>query len=327
MKRIVVTGATGFVGTTLAPMAVRAGQQVLALSSNGDRALHWHRSLPADVREGVRVRLRTDSWSRDPWALGAHALIHLAARVHVMEKAAARQDDVFRAINEGGTRDAFTGASQAGILRFVLVSSVKVQGESSPHGGFNESLPLHPSDAYARSKVQAERAVHTMSAEHGLPFVIVRPPLVYGSGVGGNMAKLVSWIARNRPVPVGGDQTRRSLIGVRNLGDVLLRCAIDPRAEGHTFLVADGEPVTLPELVRAIGAAMDRRGTSIALPEIMQRMLYAVPAARVRMERLSSPLVIDDRFVRRTLEWTPPFTLSEEVRLMVRTGHQSGITA
>lgn len=324
MKTVVVTGATGFVGTALTRMAVRAGLRVLALSSCGERATTWHDTLPSDVRSGVRMRLRTEPWSTDHWARGASALIHLAARVHVMEETATDPDAAFQEINVHGTRNAFAGSAEAGIRRFVFVSSVKVQGEVSPAGGFGEDLALRPSDAYARSKMLGEHAVRAMSVDHHIPFVIVRPPLVYGAGAGGNMAKLVSWISRDRPVPVGAAQGRRSLIGVRNLADVLLRCAVDPRAEGRTFLVADGEPVTVPELVRTIGDAMDRHGTSFMLPTLLQRLLALVPTARARLERLSAPLVVNDQLVRRTLDWVPPYTMREELREMMMPMQQRG---
>lgn len=321
--RVVITGATGFVGTALVRACVIAGHHVLAVGSSGERSASWHANLDDNLRDAVRTRLRTDDWPRDPWARSAEALIHLAARVHVMDETAADPDAAFHVANVDGTREAFTSAVRAGICRVVYVSSVKVQGERSPEGGFTEALSLHPSDAYARSKVHAEQVVRSLSAEQHLPFVIVRPPLVYGPGVGGNVATLMSWIARGRPVPVGARDVRRSMIGVRNLADVLLRSATDARAEGRTFLVSDGYPVTVPELVRAMGDAMDRRATTMLIPAFVQTLLARVPSVRTRLERLSAPLIIDDSLVRRTLDWTPPYRLDDELRVMVRAQRRS----
>lgn len=326
-RRLVITGATGFVGTALVRTCVAAGHEVLALSGSVERAAAWHAALGAELRAAVRTIVRADDWYDHPSVRGAEALIHLAARVHVMKETALDADAAFHHANVDGTREVFAGATRAGIRRFVFVSSVKVQGEHSPNEGLTESLPVCPSDAYARSKVQAEHVVRTLSAELGLPAVIVRPPLVYGVGVGGNVEKLVAWIARGLPVPIGAPDVRRSMIGVRNLADVLLRCALDARAEGHTFLVADGDPVTIPDLVRAIGGALDRRASSVALPTTVRAALARVPALRVRLQRLSSSLVIDDRFVRRTLDWTPPYGLDEELRHMVRAAANRGIDA
>jgi len=244
---------------------------------------------------------------------GVHAVVHLAARVHVMRDVAADPLAQYRAVNVDGTLNLARQAAAAGVRRFVFISSIKVNGEERA-AAYTEADTPAPEDAYALSKWEAEQGLRQIAAQTGLEVVILRPPLVYGPGVGANFLALMHAVARGIPLPLGAIDNRRSLIFVGNLADAILCCLEHPAAAGKTFLISDGEDVSTPALVRRMAAALGRPARLVALPIPVLRAAAALVGKSALAIRLLDSLTIDGTAIRHTLGWSPPFTLDEGLR-------------
>ena len=170
-------------------------------------------------------------------------------------------------------------------------------------------------DAYADSKRQAEDALMAFASESGLELVIVRPPLVYGPGVGGNFRTLIGIVRRGLPLPLGLITNRRSLVGTDNLADALVLCASHPEAAGGTFAVSDGPPVSTPDLLRRLAAALDRPVPRLfPVPPLLLRGAGSLSGRRRMVEKVIGSLVVDDGPLRNRLGWRPILSLDEGLR-------------
>lgn len=295
-----ITGASGFVGqATLdaAPPEVSV------------HAVVRHRAEPSEARS-VRIRdLVTADWK--PLLEDVEAVIHLAARVHVMRDDAADPLAEFRRVNVEGTRRLAEAAAEAGVRRFVFVSTVKVHGEMTRGEPFRPDSQLRPADPYATSKAEAEEVVRGIEARTGLGVTIVRAPLVYGPGVRANFLGLMRMVDRGIPLPFGRVENRRSLVYVGNLADLLIRCATADEAVGATFLVSDGESLSTPELVRSIGRSLGRPARLLPVPSSFLRVAGRVTGQTDRVDRLLGSLEVDDSALRDGLGWRPPVSFEE----------------
>ncbi len=305
--RLVVTGANGFVGTALGRAAAEAGHVVV-------RAVRRACTNEAEERAVGDIDGRTD-WQ--DVLHGAGAVVHLAARVHVMRENVSDPMAAYRATNVDGTRRLAEAAVEAGVRRLVFVSTVKVLGEATTGRPFGPGDPPAPADPYARSKVEAEEVVREVAERSGLEAVIVRPPLVHGPGVGGNLRRLMRLIRMGVPLPLGGVQNHRSLIGVHNLTMLLLHAAIVPQAGGRTLLVADEPPLSTPALIRLMAERMGRPARLWSAPVGSLRGFGRLIGQAAVVGRLVDSLVVDDRQTRELLGWSPPLTLEEGVGAMV----------
>jgi nucleoside-diphosphate-sugar epimerase len=304
--RILLTGASGFVGRATLRTAFAAGHEVRTVVRQG--------AAPAPPAQVVRI---SDLPSYTGWrdALdGVDAVVHLAARVHVMRDRAADSLAAFRAVNVEGTRGLASAAAEAGVGRFVFVSSVKVHGEASHDTPLRADSPVAPVDAYGRSKAEAEDALREMESRSGLGVVVVRPPLVYGPGVGANFLTLLKAVSRGWPLPLGRVDNRRSLIYVDNLADLLLLAAVHPDAAGRALLAADGPAVSTPELIRRMGRALDRPVKMPAVSESWLRLAGRVSGRSAAVERLLGSLEVDDSPTRDLLDWRETVTADEGLR-------------
>ncbi|MCW5623670.1 MAG: NAD-dependent epimerase/dehydratase family protein [Burkholderiales bacterium] len=302
--RLLVTGAGGFVGRALCAQASRAGFVVRAASREDPNVL----ALACECVQIDRIDARTD-WTAS--LQDVDVVVHLAARVHVLADAAADPLHEYRQVNVDGTLALARQAATAGVKRFVFVSTAKVHGERTLDVPFGESDGPAPADPYSVSKVEAEQALATMAAETGLQVVVVRPPLVYGPGVKANFLALFDRVVRGGPLPLGAIRNSRSVVFVGNLVDALLVCCTHPLAPGRTFLVADGPPVSTPDLVRRVGRALDTPVSLWPIPPLLLRGIAALAGRSAMASRLLDDLVIDDRLIRDRLGWKPPFTMDE----------------
>lgn len=315
--RILVTGATGFVGRVLCERLLESGHDVVAAVRCQSP------SLPKDALQVMVGEIGPEThWER---ALrGVDAVVHLAARVHVMADSARDPFAEFRRVNVAGSESLALAAAQAGVRRVVYVSSVKVHGEETFSNSYSESDSADPQDAYGQSKWEAEQALNRVAGNADLEVVILRPPLVYGPGVGANFQRLIKSVALGMPLPLGCVRNRRSLVYLGNLTSALEACLTHPAAAGKTYLVSDGEDVSTVELIRRIASAMGRTAYLLPVPVPMLRMLGSLLGRSQDIDRLLGSLVVDSSKIRRELGWSPPFNMSEGLRQTIDSYSMNG---
>jgi UDP-N-acetyl-alpha-D-quinovosamine dehydrogenase len=291
---VLVTGATGFVGTALCAALAAAGYPVR-------RALRTSESATArDVVVG-EIDERTD-WTRALESVGV--VVHLAARTHVLEKATEPLSE-YRRLNVRGTKKLVEAAADK-VRRFVFLSSVKVNGEVTTGKPFQETDAPQPQDTYGITKLEAEELLTAAAQRTGLDLVILRPPLVYGPGVKGNLLRLLRLIAGGAPLPFKSIDNRRSLIGVANLADAIVACVRSPQAAGRTYLLSDAEDLSTPTLVRMLAAPMHVKPRLFRFPVGLLEGAGALMGKTGEITRLTRSLEIDSSRIRTELAWVPP---------------------
>lgn len=310
-ERILVTGASGFVGSALCKRLAAEGLQVR-------RAL---RKLPTLDVAADAVATGDLSANQD-WALaltGVACVVHAAARVHVMNDTESDPLAAFRAANVTGTLNLARQAVAAGVTRFVFISSIKVNGErTAPGRPFRASDEPGPLDPYGISKMEAEQGLRKVAADTGMELVIVRPPLVYGPGVRANFRQMLTAVRRGLPLPLASIDNRRSMVGLDNLVDLLLTCIRHPAAPGHVFLAGDGDDVSSPELLRRVGTALGRPARLVPMPPALLRLLATVAGRKDMAQRLCESLEVDISDTCQVLEWTPPRSMAYELEATAR---------
>jgi nucleoside-diphosphate-sugar epimerase len=242
-------------------------------------------------------------------------VVHLAARVHVMHDNAADPLTAFRTVNMDGTLNLARQAAAAGVKRFVFISSVKVNGESTPLGlAFTEADAPNPQDAYGQSKHEAEQSLRQLSADTGMEVVIIRPPLVYGPGVKANFASLMRAVQRGWPLPLGAVHNQRSLVALDNLVDFIVTCITHPQAPNQTFLVSDGQDLSTTELVLGMAQAAGVPARLLPVPVWALQAGASLLGRGDAVQRLCGNLQVDIFKASSLLGWTPPVSLKEGLR-------------
>ncbi|HET9405083.1 MAG TPA: SDR family oxidoreductase [Burkholderiales bacterium] len=297
---VLITGADGFVGRMLCEALAAAGRRV-------KRAL---RAVQPGLPDAVAVG---DIGGETDWRAAleaASAVVHLAARTHVLRETAADPLAEYRRVNVDGTRRLAQQAVRCGVRRLVFVSSIKVNGEATGRP-FTENDAPRPGDAYGISKWEAEQALARVAAETGLEVVVLRPSLVYGPGVKGNFLRLMNLVARRVPLPLASIANRRSLVYAGNLVDAVLKAIDAPGAAGRTYLISDGEDVSTPDLVRALAQALGVAPRLLPCPPAALMIGATLAGRRAELARLAGSLQVDAAAARRDLGWRPRFTLSQ----------------
>ncbi|WP_080940960.1 UDP-glucose 4-epimerase family protein [Stutzerimonas stutzeri] len=325
---VLVTGANGFVGRAL----------VLRLAElEGYQPIAAVRSLPttelilskgACIGKAVRyVELGDVANGAFDHCIfnGVDTLVHCAARVHVMNEPAMDPLASFRAVNVGGTLALAKQAASEGVKRFIFISTIKVNGEATVLGEpFQaDDLPA-PEDAYGLSKLEAEQGLKLLAAETGMAVVIIRPPLVYGRGVRGNFGSMIKLVEKEIPLPFGAIHNKRSLVGIDNLVDLIVRCIDHPAAANQVFLAGDGQDLSSPELVRSLAMAMGKRTRLISLPTGVLKFGATLLGKRALADRLLGSLQVDITKTRELLEWQPRHSVEEGLRRCFVTSSQGG---
>ena len=307
---ILVTGASGLVGSRVCQCLACDGVRVRGVVRSSvlegascqhevvgpiDRATDWHHAL-----------------------LNVESVVHCAARVHVMKDASTDPVAAFRTVNVDGTLNLARQAAAAGVRRFVFISSVKVNGESTPPGiAFTETDSPTPQDAYGQSKLEAEQGLRQIATDTGMEVVIIRPPLVYGPGVKANFAALMHAVQRGWPMPLGAVHNQRSLVALDNLVDFIVTCLTHPKAANQTFLVSDGQDQSTAELVRGLAQAAGVAARLIPVP------VWALLAGATlfgkgdAMQRLCGNLQVDIAKSRTLLGWAPPISVAQGLHRVV----------
>jgi UDP-glucose 4-epimerase len=306
MSRILVTGASGFVGQALSSTLVKAGHETIGLVRRSGACVQGaHEWLVAgDAFEAIEQ----GAWPGGP---RIDCVVHLAARVHVMHDTASDPLAAFRAANVEATMRVARAAHAQGVRRMVFVSSVKAAAETDRGRPLRESDPAQPQDAYGQSKREAEQALAAFGRDTGLEIVIVRPPLVYGPGVRANFLQLMRAVARGLPLPLALVQARRSVVFVDNLADALMHCAVDTAAAGQLFYVADAEAPTVAELARTIGKHLHKPARLLPIPTAWLQLAGRATGRSPQVERLTESLRLDCSHIAATLGWRPVHSLDE----------------
>ena len=296
---VLVTGANGFVGSRLVKELLQRGCVVVAAV----------RQCANDSQIAVgNIDSNTD------WRValqGVSTVIHTAARVHVMNEVATDPMAEFREMNVEATLNLARQAVLAGVRRFVFVSSVKVNGESTTDVAFSAFDVPAPQDFYGQSKLEAETALRALAIETGLEVVIVRPPLVYGENVRANFLRLMKLSTLGLPLPLGGIKNRRSMIALDNLVDVLIACVEHPDAANQVFLVSDDHDVGLSELMKLMAAAGGKNLWLIPAPIKLMSLCAKILGKSSVAERLFGSLQVDIEHTKNTLNWRPVVSIED----------------
>lgn len=304
---ILVTGATGFVGQSLI----------------GELAVRGHTVIPVVRQSAGLAREVIVSDINAPNDLhatlsGCNAVVHLAARVHVIREAATDPLAEFRRVNVEGTLNLARQAAAANVQRFVYISTIKVNGES---GLFCERDTPAPQDAYGQSKMEAENGLMAFAQSSGMEIVIIRPPLVYGPGVKGNFASLLYSVRRGIPLPFGAIKNRRSLLALDNLVDFIALCADQrqsPLAANETFLIADDEGLSTPTLLRRVARAYGVKARLLPIPAGWLRFGARLLGKTTAADKLLGSLMVDGAKARELLGWFPVVSMDDQLQKMVR---------
>jgi len=296
--KILVTGANGFIGHTLST-----------------QLRNQQHDLIAAVRRSCGISdetVITDDLSWSKVLTNQDVVIHTAARAHVMNESAADALGAYRSVNVAGTQYLAEQAADAGVKRFIFLSTIKVNGERTISGTrFTSKDNTFPEDAYGISKWEAEQALHEVSARTGMEIVIIRPPLVYGPGVKGNFLSLLNWLNKGIPLPLGAIHNQRSLIGIDNLIDLIITCIDHPSAANQTFLVSDDEDLSTTELLRRMGDALEKPTRLLPIPSSLLQFGANLLGKKDVTQRLLGNLQVDISHTKEKLDWTPPVSVDE----------------
>lgn len=310
--KILLTGATGFIGSALlAALGRSRAGDILATCRDQSRVFsRGILAIPiADMGQGV-------DWNAA--IAGVEVIIHAAGLTHVSKADLAGPLTAYRKVNVADTLNLARQAATAGVRRFIFLSSIKVHGEETLPGiPFTANDTPAPADPYGLSKLEAELGLQELARETGMEVVIIRPPLVYGPGAKGNFKTLITWIDRGIPLPLGAIDNKRSLIALDNLVDFILTCIDHPQATNQTFLVADGEDLSTPELLRRVGHCVGKPACLLRVPVRWLKAGAVILGKQDMAQRLCGNLQVDMAKTRQLLRWNPPVSVDEGLRRAV----------
>ncbi|WP_426203109.1 UDP-glucose 4-epimerase family protein [Pseudomonas sp. TWP3-1] len=308
-RQVLVTGGNGFVGEAVLLRLLLDRKYVPVAAVRGSLRLSGLcRVVPFSLGDTSELPALDD----------VAVVVHCAARVHVMNEVAQDALAEFRKINVDGTAALARKAAEAGVRRFIFISSIKVNGErTSEAAPFRYDDVPAPQDPYAQSKHEAEQVLLEISRETGMEVVIIRPPLIYGPGVKANFLSMMNWLSKGVPLPFGGIANQRSLVFVGNLADLVVLCVDHPAAAGNTFLVSDGVSFSTTRLLTSISEALGRATYLVPVPSCLLKGMLFLIGRRVVAQRLFDSLEVDISRTRTVLGWSPPVSVERAIRRTV----------
>ncbi|MDP1604337.1 MAG: SDR family oxidoreductase [Legionella sp.] len=313
MMNILITGANGFIGKRLADYLLEETSYIprLAVRTLGDKSFQDKAIAVGDISA-------TTNWQD---ALnGCNVVVHTAARVHILNDKAVDPLAEFRRVNVEGTVNLARQAASAGVTRFIFISSIKVNGEiTRPDKPFNADDTPCPTDAYAISKYEAERALQRIAKESGMEIVIIRPPLVYGPKVKGNFQSMLMWLKKGIPLPLGAINNKRSFVSIDNLVDLIVLCISHHQAKNQILLVSDGEDLSTTELLQKMSHALEKPVHLIPIPSWILKGTARLLGKKGIGQRLCGSLQVDISKTERLLEWKPPIAVDEALLRLTQT--------
>ncbi len=309
MPKILVSGATGFVGNAVVQrLLAEDGSTQVVVAVRRDSQQWQARVLP---------RVTGDLEHANNWSValqGITVVVHCAARVHVMADTAVNPLEEFRRVNVHGTLNLARQAALAGVRRFLFISSVGVNGAVTFQRPFTSEDRVAPHSPYAVSKYEAELGLQALAIETGMEVVIIRPPLVYGPEAPGNFGSLMRWLRHGVPLPLGAIRNQRSLVSLDNLVDLILTCIKHPAAANQTFMVSDGEDISTTELLKRMGQAMGKPARLLPVLASLLKVAAGFVGKSDVAQSLCGSLQVDISKTRELLGWVPPVSLNEGLR-------------
>ena len=301
--KVLLTGGTGFIGKPLLRALNAAGHKVTLAVRSGT-------SEPAECACLFRYPGLEFNVDWMPSLACVDVVVHVAGCAHVLASEGDAGLSLFHKINIEGAVSLARQAVTCGVKRFIFVSSIKAMGESSEKGQpFCAAGKLLGSDPYGLSKKLAENELVKLAAESAMELVIIRPVLVYGPGVGANFLKMMQWVDRGIPLPLGAVQNKRSLVAVDNLVDLLLTCIDHPAAANRVFLLSDGEDISTAELLRRVAGTMGKTSRLVSVPVFFLRLVTSLTGRNALFQRLCGSLQVDMRETCEVLKWQPPVSV------------------
>lgn len=308
--KVVLTGGTGFLGKALS----------LKLRDNSYELLLAQREKICEATDQEQIVVGGIDGSTD-WVKclkGCDIVIHCAAFVHRINRIDSQTLDGYRVVNTEGTQRLAKQAIEAGVKRFVFISSVKVMGESTSYGcKFTNNDELKPEDSYGKSKAEAERILLELGESSDMEVTIIRPALVYGAGVKANFLNLLKLSSLPLPLPFSAIDNRRSMIYLENLVDLIITCANHPNAANRVFFASDGDDLSLSRLVCLIRKSMGRRALLFPLPKAFFDLIGKVTKKKELIDRLVGNLQVDNSCTKKYLNWSAPYTVEQGIRKTV----------
>lgn len=302
---VLLTGATGFVGKALASSLTNEHDVTLTCAVRKSNS----QSPGREVITG-ELNEKTD-WSEA--LIDQDAVVHLAARAHILKNEVADPLAEYRRVNVHGTLRLAHQAASTGVSRFVFISSIGVNGNINTRPFTTEDTPT-PAEPYARSKWEAEQGLQEICEHTDMELVIIRPPLVYGPDAPGNFGSLVHIVEKGLPLPLGAIHNKRSLVALDNLVDLIITCINHPSAANQVFLAGDGEDLSTSDLLRGVAAAMGKPLRLISLPVGLLQLGATLLGKKAMAQRLLGSLQVDISKARGVLGWTPPVSTDEGLR-------------
>lgn len=308
---VLITGTTGLVGAALVA-ALKPHCQVRSLNRSNP-------NLP-DVPHTAAAFGDNRLWLDDTQYLqGVDVVVHCAARVHLMQDTATDPLAQYCQVNTDATLALAEAAANAGVKRFIFLSTIKVNGEFTAEGqAFSASDKVKPTDPYALSKWRAEQALFKLSQQSGMQLVIIRPPLVYGPGVKANFLSLLNVVRKGIPLPFGAIDNKRSMVSVDNLVSLICTCLTHESAAGKVFLVSDGKDLSSAELVRLMAKAQQVPARVVPVPVWLMRTAATLLGKAAQYQRVVANLQVDISATCQTLGWQPPQTPEQAMELLVK---------
>lgn len=307
--KILLTGSTGFVGRQLVKQLVKEKDVSLNLAL---------RSREEAFAPEISLFAPMDLAAHTDWqeALkGCDVVIHAAARVHIMDEKVKNPLQEFRRINTEGTLNLAAQAARSGVKRFIFISTIKVNGELTlANQSFTADDLPNPLDPYAISKYEAEQGLKQIAATTKMEVVIIRPPLVYGAGVKGNFQRLLNWLQKGVPLPLGAITNKRSFVALENLSSLIMNCITNPRAANQVFLVSDGEDLSTTELLRRMGLSINKSVYLLPIPQFLLKYTAILLGKREVFERLCGSLQVNISKTKEFLDWEPEVSIYEALK-------------
>lgn len=307
-QKVLVTGASGFVGSALVERLINDGYELIVISRKsksfvGSKLVNF---IIPDLNPTTDYSVLLD---------GVSTIVHLAARVHLIDEAGTEILTKYRSVNLDSTLNLAKQAAVHGVKRFVYISSIKVNGEStSGEDRFFADDEPKPESPYGISKLEAELSLKVVSEDTGMEVVIIRPPLVYGPKVKANFASMMNWLSIGIPLPFGSIKNSRSLVALDNLVDLILTCIVHPKAANQIFLVSDDHDISTTMLLKSISMAFNKRSRLIPIPVFILRAFFFLVGRKNLSQRLLGSLRVDITKTKELLDWMPAVTFEEGIR-------------